>query len=48
LAGDNGLSYSMNLKFGDFAEDFREVQENHSETRCASALSVMQYKKELM
>jgi len=32
----------MNLKFGDFAIDFREAKENHSETRRASALFVGQ------
>jgi hypothetical protein len=40
LAGDNGLSYSMNLKFGDFTEDFREVKANCPLPRRASALPV--------
>jgi hypothetical protein len=30
----------MNLKFDDFAGDFREVKENRSEIRRASALTV--------
>jgi len=30
----------MNLKFDDFVRDFREVKEDHSETRRASALTV--------
>jgi hypothetical protein len=35
----------MNLKFGDFAEDFLEVKANRSAPRRASALSVMAYKE---
>jgi len=31
----------MNLKFGGIAEDFREVKENRSAIRRASALSVI-------
>ena len=40
MAGGNGLICSMNLKFDDFVRDFREVKEDHSETRRASALTV--------
>jgi hypothetical protein len=31
----------MNLKFSEFPEDLREVKENRSETRRASAFTVM-------
>jgi len=40
LAGGNGLSFSMNLKFDGFAEDFRGLKEAHSAIRRASALSL--------
>jgi hypothetical protein len=37
----------MNLKFCDFAEGFREVKDNHSELRRASALTVRFIKKRI-